>query len=302
MTEKNINLSKFNLIYQCIFSVLIFLIPSNLFLKFAEQSAYVNGLLVDYLLPKLSASDIVIFFFFGAATVEFFLERNGTSTKKVATTRSFTKKNSPTQLPVQWRTNWRQWQNFLPIIFLGVLLFFRQFGTAKPLASIWFFCKLLEIILLSILLLRKKFLFPSVATFFTVLGTLAFQSLLAIYQFSFQRPLVNSYLFLGEPNLNHPLFLAKASFNGVEKILPYGTTAHPNILGGFLALGILFIVWRGRARTSLPQTLLSFLIAIPTLWALYLTQSVSAWATFIIGIIFLALFRYEKIGQKNSSF
>ena len=53
-----------NLLYQFLFGLIIFLIPSNLFFKVLESSAYVNGLLIDYLIPKLYLSDLVIFALF----------------------------------------------------------------------------------------------------------------------------------------------------------------------------------------------------------------------------------------------
>lgn len=44
-----------------LFPLLVFLVPTNLFLKFLVDRAYVGGILVDYLLPKLYLSDIFVF-------------------------------------------------------------------------------------------------------------------------------------------------------------------------------------------------------------------------------------------------
>ena len=46
--------------YPWLIAFLIFFIPTNLFFKFTIPTAYVDGLLVDYLLPKIYASDLII--------------------------------------------------------------------------------------------------------------------------------------------------------------------------------------------------------------------------------------------------
>lgn len=72
----------------------------------------------------------------------------------------------------------------------------------------------------------------------TLICTMSFQSLLAIYQFVTQSSLGLS--FLGEPNLDlSQAHLSKLQVRGIELIRSYGTLPHPNVLGGFLSLSMI---------------------------------------------------------------
>ncbi len=254
--------------------VLIFLIPSNLFLKFFESSAYVHGLLVDYLLPKLYLSDLVIFILLGTWLVQRVINR-----KKFDF--SVLKKNS----------------NALLIFFtLLLLIFCRQFFTPKPFAAIWLFLKYVEMGLLAAFLLNHKELFSQRWIKICFLTMVIFQSLLAIFQFWKQSSFFPSYLFLGETRLTQGGGIATGIFNGVEKILPYGTTAHPNILGGILAVGV-FLVLKTRDKN---HGAFVWLMLGPMTIALFLTQSISAWL--ILGISLLLVTRIgKKVVEKHKN-
>src|SRR5258708_11793391 len=112
-----------NQLFVWLTALLILFIPSNLFLKFAVPSAYVNGLLVDYLLPKFYLSDIVIFVIFGLWLFQF-----------------FAKKKSSVQIKYS--------KSIIFLTALVVLFIGRQFSSFKPLAAFWFAAKLLEMLLL----------------------------------------------------------------------------------------------------------------------------------------------------------
>lgn len=244
--------------YLFLIAATIFLIPSNLFLKFGVNTAYVHGLLVDYLLPKFSASDIPIVLLFVLWAKEILRKKKWQKLKK---------------------------PSLETAVLAGCIafLFGRQFFTEKPFAAVWFFIKLTEIVFFVIFLVTHRKLLQSKIIHWTLYATLLFQSLLAIFQFHTQHSLFPNYIFLGEPNLSHPLFLAKASFGGVEKILPYGTTAHPNILAGFLALGVILFLQKNRSPKF-------FFLCTPIFYALYLTQSLSAWLSLLIGLTILFCF------------
>ncbi len=251
--------------YEWLIALLIFFVPSNLFLKLFEQSGYVHGLLVDYLIPKLYVSDLVIFALLGLWVWEF------VQTKKQ-------------------RIRFLNWftVNRTRIIIGGILIgifLTRQFLTAFPLASVWYLIKLLEMCLLAVFLFHHQslLLFPLFKRALVI--TLAFQSVLALLQWQTQHSLVG-YYFFGESNLSNYIGLAKGVFNGVEKTLPYGTTAHPNILGGVLAIYLLLLLpikkmwWK-----EYPVLTGLFLLLVGM--ALFLTQSLTAWATLGIGLLLL---------------
>jgi O-antigen ligase len=268
-----------NIVYQFLFGLIIFLIPSNLFFKFIESSAYVNGLLIDYLIPKLYLSDLVIFTLFG-----WWLFDN----KKIVF------KNLKKVL--KKITLWINKNKIISFLLLALIL--RQFNTHSPIAAYWYLLKIIEFGFLTFILMNKKKLISSTLIISSTIFTLFFQSILTILQFINQSSIFG-YMFLGESDLNRQIGLAKQTINGIEKILPYGTTAHPNILGGIISLYLILLI----GTLINPQLkkkkyhLQPFIVGpiIISLIALGLTFSLSAWTTFIIGIVLI----FKKINTKK---
>jgi O-antigen ligase len=244
-------------IFTLLLSAIIFLVPTNLFLTFEKSNAYVNGLLVDYLIPKIYLGDIFIFSILGVWLIEII------SKKK------------------QFRIS----KAYFPSILFSFLII-RQAFTFFPLAAIWYLLKLFEIGLLSWFLFTHKKLLKKSAIFITIIVTAWFQSLLAIYQFVTQRSLLG-YKFFGEPNLAQSIGLAKDMWWNTGRVLPYGTTAHPNILGGILAICGLVILKKLPAIKNGWGKLLSFFTMAIVIIVLVLTQSISAGLTFVIGLVFI---------------
>jgi O-antigen ligase len=255
-------------VYLVLLACTLFLIPANLFLKFFEQTAYVNGLLIDYLLPKLYASDLPILALLWAWVGELaWHKQKKTPEKKIQRVSLY----------------------FIITILLTLGFFFRQYAAEKSFAAIWFFLKLLEMGALATFLYYKRDVWQKNTVLPLVLaGTLLFQSIVGIWQFNTQKSFFPSYLWLGEVHLQQPLGLAKGNFNGVEKVLPYGTTAHPNILAGFLVIGILLLL--AQLKTQKINIFTRSVFGITCLFAivtLYLTQSYSAWLALLIGVLFI---------------
>lgn len=249
------------------FCILIFLVPSNLFLKFAENHAYVHGLLSDYLLPKLYASDIVICTLFGWWGIEVFLHRR--------------------------QYNWRTLQQPLLItavslIVLGAI----QVFSARPISSLWFWFKLIEMTFLISWCFSHRWVFTHKASYWALTSMLIFQSCLGLLQFTTQHSIFSSYLYLGEPRLSQSAGIVRDTFFYQEKILPYGTTAHPNILAGVLVIGLI-IVFKG-GNFSQRKTQAFFLItSCLILTTLFLTKSWSAWLAGGVSIVFLLKERWR---------
>ncbi len=240
--------------YRTLLAIIVFLIPSNLFFKFFVDSAYVHGLLIDYLLPKIYLSDIFLFALF----VVWFYE--------------IWRKKLRIQLPI-----------FLSALIL--IFFARQFFTDKPLASLWFFCKLLEFGAFGIFLASHRELLKS-KIILTAWGVMiGFQSFVGLFQFFFQRSVFPSYYFLGEPSFLHRIILAKGVFHGVIFVLPYGTTAHPNILAGTLVIATLILTKAYFQKNA--NFIGAALFAIIPIVVLYLTQCASAALALIIGMFLL---------------
>lgn len=244
----------------------LFSIPTNLFFKFGENQAYVHGLLSDYLLPKIYLSDL-----FSVTLV-------GLSWWPLLKTSTF--KHS-------------RWQ----VVLLGMvaLIGLRQFFTPHPLAAFSGLLHLLTVGLLVIGLNSQLWLLKKSQVLYALLVTIFFQFSLALYQFFAQKSLWG-YHFLGEPDLRRGIGLATGVFDGAEKTLPYGTTAHPNVLAGMMAvysLGAVLLYFHQKQKSVVLKTLvgLALLCAVTTI---YLTQSWGAGLAMVVGSL-LILFRQTSL-------
>ncbi len=240
---------------------LIFSIPSNLFKTFLLETAYVRGLQVDYLIPKFHLSDIFLLTLF---FVLIFRAENRKFLTKII-------RNIP----------------YKPTLgILGTLLILQQITSEHPIVSILFLLRILILAITGLIITSDTHLLKSQITITTVKITVIFQSLLAWYQYLSQGSLFN-YYFLGETNLNAYAGIAQSSLLGVQKILPYGTTAHPNVLAGILTIFSLFIFnnFSKNSKTKLTEILILILSSSTIL----LTQSVSAILGLLLGVAVIVI-------------
>lgn len=203
-----------SLLLEILHGVFIFLIPSNLFYAIRIPEAYVHGLLVDYLIPKIYLIDVVGLFLLGAIVWKLYKDQAWESVIRSI----------------------KEWFKLSPLrTALVLLLIGRQFFSPVPTASLWFVSSLLTpIVAVWFMTIFHTQIRSSVAKASIAL-TIVFQAGVATYQ-AFTEQSVAGYLFFGEPNLSRSIGLAKTILGGVERVLPYGTTAHPNVLAGVLAL------------------------------------------------------------------
>jgi len=121
---------------------------------------------------------------------------------------------------------------------------------------------------------------------------LLFQSFVAAIQWHTQQSLAGYWL-LGEPALSAYSGITKTVKDGAQVILPYGTTPHPNILGGYASIVVLLSVYSilHSARTSFHSNhLLTRYFSISTilagLYVIFLTQSApAALALILAGLV-----------------
>lgn len=262
--------------FSFLVGLLIFLIPSNLFLAFPSGTEYVGGLRVDYLIPKLYLSDCVML----TILASFLLWKR-------RTVRSAIKKH----LLVIGRD--RSIAVALLIIFLFII---RQLYATEPVISMVTMARLGLSITLMLVLMQLTTLVKKSHLVLALTLTISFQSVIALYQWLTQSS-VYSYLLLGEPSLQFPLGLAKTVWQGREMILPYGTTAHPNLLGGFLAVAVVavaLLTWSLKAKVL--QRWVIVAVAVTGVCTLLLTHSISAGVALAVG---LSLLLYNYYSRKN---
>ena len=177
--------------------------------------------------------------------------------------------------------------SLIPSIIISIFII-RQIFTPYPLASAWYLCKMIELSLLTLFLIDHRRLFSLNSFKWTVVLTLIFQSSLSWWQFITQRSLYG-FILLGEPNLSHSIGLAKDLWWQTGRVLPYGTTAHPNILGGTIVVLSLLLIRVKQSLLSQSEKNTVNLVIIISCITLVLTQSISALLSFIIGILILTM-------------
>lgn len=202
-----------------------------------------------------------------------------------------------------WLSEKKTWQNLTfyvrqPKVALMIGMFailgLRQIFAPEPLISLLQWSNFGLVGLFALFLRLNSSQFRSRATIAAVAATVLFQSVVGLAQFQLQHE-VAGYLFLGEPELSRPIGIAHTIITGQETLLPYGTTAHPNVLAGFLAMYCLWLLKTVREE-RLWWLLIPCTLGIVTL---VLTTSVSGLLTFGFGLSGLFLARFVHISEQQ---
>lgn len=238
-------------------ALFIFVVPSNLFYRLDNSWAYINGLLVDYLIPKIYLTDLLMIAIIMISIVMYGLP----------------KIKLPNKLTIFG----------LAGAVLIVTIIGRQFLSLVPQVSIFFLGKLILVSAFGWWLWHHRQLLKQPLVTAALFVTILFQAGLGLYQFYQQQSLVGYYL-LGEPSLTYQVGLATGTWAGAELIQPYATTAHPNILAG-----VVVIYWLLIAIGSKPKHWSELLVVSATgvliVWTIILTQSWSAALALALGLL-----------------
>ena len=229
-------------------------LPSNLFLKLGSEQAYVHGLLVDYLISKLYLFDLLL-----VGNVAIFLadQKNRHQLKKIKL--KFKKID-------------------FAILFLGVIFLTYQLFVS-PTATIFLSVRLSLILIFLFFTFKDK---AKTKDFYRALAlSLSWQSFLAYYQFFNQKALA-PYQWFGESNLQSLAGISRGTFIDQEKILPYGSTAHPNILAGTVVIFSMLLIESRHFRDEWEKIFLFNALVIALL-----TQSISALLVLILFFLWL---------------
>lgn len=261
--------------------LLIFTIPINLFYRLDIPQAYIRGRLVDYLIPKLYLSDIVIIILvsFGVARCMRHIHKMYSLSKS-----SSNSILSSLAIYISQSIQKLSSHSTLTILFLIYLLVI-SISSIVPISGLYLWITLLKLILLF------KYLHATYALtqFLSVIKpaikfTLLFQFFLSTYQFVTQRSLL-PYAFLGEVSFDNSGIVSAKFF---EQLLhpPYGTTPHPNVLAGMFTIFTLSLmsvpVYNPNSRNN---KVTNYFFICLLLLILLLTQSLSAFLTTLTMII-----------------
>lgn len=249
---------KFLLFYAFILSI-----PVNLAKHFILPSAYVDGHLIDYLIPSIYFSDVILIILLLVWDLELLLTKPVPKFKKRV-------------LPVF----------ALTLLFLVLLCF-----SVSGFPALYKLAKYVEMLLLfSFVFLNFDWLknLESLVSIFSI--SVIFQSILGFGQWLRRASVFDNYLYFGEipytyrtPGVNFDTFL------GVNVIPPYGTFPHPNILGGFLAFSLILLVYYS-FRHKLK--VLNVVAVLAGFGILLLTSSISSLLGLLFGLTLLFALKY----------
>ncbi len=250
-----------------IFYLLVFLIPVHFFKVLDDSTGYVHGLLIDYLIIKVHILDCVAVTFIA---ISLWLHAS-------------LFKNLMMHLKKQ-------------LFFLtgaAFILIATIFFSGEPLVGL---LQLLRggMCFLVFFIAHQRGLLQSRMLGIALLALVSFQSVVAIYQYTFQQQ-IWGYMLLGEPAIQG-YGITTGQVSGAELILPYGTTAHPNILAGTLSLSMLLLLYKQyvHKKNFYSMPLFVILPLLCGLAVLLLTQSISGIASFTLGTIALMLSSTKK--------
>ncbi|HDQ22886.1 MAG TPA: O-antigen ligase family protein [Candidatus Uhrbacteria bacterium] len=124
-----------------------------------------------------------------------------------------------------------------------------------------------------------------------------FQSILASYQFLAQEVLASKWLGLAQ-QLPQTLGVSVIEFNGLRLMRAYGAFSHPNILGGFLAVCLVFLTILLILSQSKKQSVFLW-FCLPIISAgLFFAFSKSAFLALAAGLFFLIIFVFLSSDQQ----
>lgn len=248
---------------------LLFVLPINLFVTLSTGEEYLSGLRVDYLIPKLYLADMWVI-----AILALYI---------------FTKVKLPKKPIVV-----TPYVATITALLLIVLLV--QSSVTLSFVAVLSLIKVLLAIILMWILTQEKHIRNKSVLIPAMVCALVWQSFLSLYQWYNQKALL-PYFLSGETRIDSTIFTAKSTLLFPGHVLPYGSTAHPNVLAGFAAVyGVaLVLFWfhcRKEHRALANWSLLGLFLALLLLIS---TESVSAILTFFGGSYLLIIQRKNWI-------
>lgn len=252
---------KVNSVERLLLLVLILGIPTQLGRHFWPESSYVTGIRVDYLSPTLYATDILIFLIFILEVIKFSVFNFPHFVLPIGNSRG---------------------KQFSILVFASFLLI-GVFISKSPLNGFYGLVKLLEFAFFGFYVAKntQELKLEKILLMFSI--GIIFESFLSIFQYFNHGSINGIFYFFGERFFNSQTpAIANVQLGGELFLRPYGTFPHPNVLAGYLVVGMSLIIfnWK-RVFYCLP-----LLIGTAALFLTLSRVAIILW--FVIFGIFLA--------------
>lgn len=261
-TEHSPLVQKINNSSSLLFFLILLFLPTQLGLHFWPSFAYVSGQRIDYLSPTLFLTDIFI--------VLLFLLQGFWFVKSL-----------------------RLW--FIPLIGVAVATIL---VSKSPLAGWYELLKIFEFVFLGWFVATHA---QETIDFLKItLGIgIVIESVLAIWQFILQGSVGGLWYLLGERTFSASTpGIANASLYGSLVMRPYGTFSHPNVLAGFLLVGLVFLATVFRKAEKWKKILIRGVVLLGSI-TLCLTLSRTA---IVLGIVMLGMLLFHIVAFKTRKY
>ena len=209
-----------------IFYLLILFLPTQLGRHFFLDFSFVSGIRVDYLAPTIYLTDIFVLTLFAL----WLIDKIGIK-KHESRIKGLNSMIHDSKFMIL--------SAFAALLVFGILL-------SKNQAAAWFgLLRFLELVFLGFYaaINIKKMRFETILFLFSI--GIVFEFFLSIAQYLNQGSIGGIFYFFGERSFNGQTpGIANASIDGKLVLRPYGTFPHPNVLAGYLLVGMILILYR----------------------------------------------------------
>ena len=266
-------------IENALFFLTLLFLPTQLGRHFWPSFSYILGIRTDYLSPTLYLTDILILLLF-----IFFI-----ASLKLRPFPSLFKK-------FFWSSS--------SLLFLVLIILIGISLSKNPLAGLYGLLKLLEFIFFGAYTTHfiTKINFKKILFVFSV--AIIFESVLSVAQYLKQSSIGGFFYFFGERTFNGQTpAVANASINGDLILRVYGTFSHPNVLGGYLLIGMTLILFNlGSTKKQLEKILYLISLTCGTLVLILTFSRIAILLWLIILFIFLISRAGKNFLKKNIAF
>jgi O-antigen ligase len=257
--------NKLKKLQQYIFNLILLLLPANLAFHYIQPWSYVQGILIDYLIPTLYLTDILIMALLVFWLAEFLVLKH----KSI---------------------------NFKFLIFLAIpfsfYFIYSRFYALNSQAGLYKLIKLTEFVLFGYFIAKKGVGFINLQI---ISLSVIWQAGLSLIQWLKQSSLIGYLNFGEQPFSTSTLEVKKISLFGQLKVLPMGTFTHPNVLAGFLFLYIIFILFLAGKKLDFLEKSALVLGSL----SLFLTFS---WLTILLFLAAVFIYALKQKDSKHISF
>ncbi len=182
------------------------------------------------------------------------------------------------------------------LFFLIIILGFIWGGDKQ--AILYYLWKFFEGFLLLLFVINFKISFFNTAGAFVLAGL--GQSILALYQFFTQQVFASKWLGMAAqiPAVGGTCVVESDCFRWLRA---YGSLPHPNVLGGFLAMALIFLFILLILAKHKWEKMFLWLCLPVILAGLFFTFSKSAFLALVVGVIFLGFFIFLSPAKKDKN-